>query len=194
MALTTKQQVFVEEYLKHFNATKAAIDAGYSPKTAYNIGWENVRKREIADVISKRLAESAMSADEVLKRLADDARADLGPWLSNDGVINIQAMKRDGATHLIRKVKRTERTGETATGGTWNETRVELELHDAQAARKMIAHHHGLFKDVSESKIDVSADDETRSLLSRVNQLAARIRETEPANGTSTDAERAGTA
>ena len=62
MALTAKQEAFVNEYLISRNATRAAIAAGYSEKTAYAIGWENLRKPEIAKVISQRVTESAMSA------------------------------------------------------------------------------------------------------------------------------------
>ena len=40
MALTRKQQRFVEEYGLDLNATQAAIRAGYSPSTAYSIGSE----------------------------------------------------------------------------------------------------------------------------------------------------------
>ena len=47
MALTTKQRRFVEEYCVDFNATQAAIRAGYSRSTAYSIGSENLRKPEI---------------------------------------------------------------------------------------------------------------------------------------------------
>ena len=54
MALTAKQQRFVEEYLIDLNATQAAIRAGYSEKTAYSIGQENLKKPEIADEIEKR--------------------------------------------------------------------------------------------------------------------------------------------
>ena len=47
MSLTNKQQKFVNEYLIDYNATQAALRAGYSPKTAYAMGWENLRKPEI---------------------------------------------------------------------------------------------------------------------------------------------------
>ena len=76
--MNAKQTLFVEEYLKTFNATKAALAAGYSPKTACAIGWENLRKPEIAEVIKQRLNESAMSADEALMHLASIARGEKG--------------------------------------------------------------------------------------------------------------------
>ena len=52
--LTSKQKRFVEEYLKDFNATQAAIWAGYSKKTAKEIGCENLTKPIISLVIAER--------------------------------------------------------------------------------------------------------------------------------------------
>lgn len=51
--LTPKQRIFVLEYLRTFNATQAAIAAGYSKRTAYAIGWENLRKPEIQAAIKQ---------------------------------------------------------------------------------------------------------------------------------------------
>jgi phage terminase small subunit len=82
MALNDKQRRFVDEYLKSYNATQAAVAAGYSEKTAYSIGWENLRKPEIAEAIQKRLEESAMSAKEVLMRLAEQARVNIGDFFT----------------------------------------------------------------------------------------------------------------
>lgn len=51
--LTPKQQRFVEEYLIDLNATQAAIRAGYSEKTAYSVGHENLKKPEIQKAIEE---------------------------------------------------------------------------------------------------------------------------------------------
>ena len=71
--MTEKQKLFCEEYLISLNATQAAIKAGYSEKTAYSIGNENLKKPEIQEYIQKRLKEKedALIAkqDEVLKTL-----------------------------------------------------------------------------------------------------------------------------
>lgn len=45
--MSPKQQRFVEEYLIDLNATQAALRAGYSPRTATEIGSQNLRKPEI---------------------------------------------------------------------------------------------------------------------------------------------------
>lgn len=52
--LNPKQTRFVEEYLIDFNATQAAIRAGYSEKTARAIGQENLTKPYIQAEIAKR--------------------------------------------------------------------------------------------------------------------------------------------
>ncbi|WP_395652662.1 terminase small subunit [Brevundimonas sp.] len=49
--LTEKQRIFCEMYCRVWDATKAAKEAGYSEKTAYSIGSENLRKPECAKYI-----------------------------------------------------------------------------------------------------------------------------------------------
>lgn len=51
--LTPKQQRFVTEYLKCGNATEAAKHAGYSEKTAFRIGAENLQKPAIARALER---------------------------------------------------------------------------------------------------------------------------------------------
>ncbi len=71
MALTKKQKDFADYYLELGNQTEAAKKAGYSKKTAYSIGNENLKKPEIKAYIAERLAqiekESIASIDEVMK-------------------------------------------------------------------------------------------------------------------------------
>ena len=52
--LTPKQQRFIDEYLVDLNATQAAIRAGYSEKTAPEIGRQNLMKLDIKEAIAKR--------------------------------------------------------------------------------------------------------------------------------------------
>lgn len=48
---TERQQRFVAEYLVDLNATQAAIRAGYSPKTASQIGERLLRKPQLAKAV-----------------------------------------------------------------------------------------------------------------------------------------------
>ncbi len=80
--LTNKQKVFCDEYLIDLNATQAAIRAGYSKKTAYAIGWENLRKPEIRTFINNKLSERSLSADETTKLITDIARGNLSDYFT----------------------------------------------------------------------------------------------------------------
>ena len=57
--LNPKQLRFIQEYLVDHNATQAAIRSGYSKKTAYSIGSENLTKPEIKAEVERREAEIA---------------------------------------------------------------------------------------------------------------------------------------
>ena len=78
MPLTPKQKAFADYYLECGNASEAARKAGYSEKTAHQIGKENLHKPTISAYIAKRLApkeaERIASADEVLQFYSDVMR------------------------------------------------------------------------------------------------------------------------
>lgn len=69
--LKGKQQRFVDEYLIDLNATQAAIRAGYSAKTARQIGEQNLTKFYIANAIKQaidsRSTETGITAKKVLE-------------------------------------------------------------------------------------------------------------------------------
>ena len=75
--LTAKQQRFIQEYLIDLNATRAAIRAGYSEKTATEIGYENLRKPHVAAAVvvgAKKAGERAqVDTDYVLRGLVKEA-------------------------------------------------------------------------------------------------------------------------
>ena len=89
--LTAKQQRFVEEYLIDLSAKKAAIRAGYSEKTANEIGAENLTKPSISEAIAKAKKERTdrvlADADYVLRRLVQIDKMDVLDILNNNGTI-----------------------------------------------------------------------------------------------------------
>lgn len=78
--LTIKQKKFADEYIKTGNATQSAINAGYSKKTCYSIGNENLKKPEIKKYINKRLEEidskKIISQKEIMELLSSIARGE----------------------------------------------------------------------------------------------------------------------
>lgn len=75
MALTPKQERFVQEYLVDLNATQAAIRAGYKEKTAGSIGQENLKKPEIQKAIQEAMKaqqqRTEITQDYVLQKLKE---------------------------------------------------------------------------------------------------------------------------
>lgn len=78
--LTVKQQKFVDEFIKCGNATESAIKAGYSKKTAGQVGSENLKKPELKKAIDaemQKIADSKiMKAQEALELFTSIARGE----------------------------------------------------------------------------------------------------------------------
>lgn len=142
-ALNNRQRLFVEAYLKTWNATKAARMAGYAKDSASVQGFRLLRNEKIQAAIRARVTEIAMGTDEVLIRLAQHARASFGDFIDPDSLsIDLRKAAKAKRLHLIKKFEVTTITRDD----TQIET-VKLELYDAQAALVHLGKHHGLFKD-----------------------------------------------
>ena len=91
MALTDRQLRFVEEYIKDYNATQAALRAGYSEVTASTSGYRNTKNDEIREVIKER---------------QEELRVQLQQQFSNDAVvarkIMLDIMRDDEAQDNVR--------------------------------------------------------------------------------------------
>lgn len=144
--MRAKWKAFINEYLKDFNATQAAIRAGYSEKTAYSQGARLLKNVEVSDAITARLNELQMSADEALKLHADIARGDLGDFLDPDTLIlDIRKAYKAGKTRLIKKLKQRTVTklGKDESGEDVEIHDMEIELYPADAAQDRLLRVHG---------------------------------------------------
>ncbi|MGM1023440.1 MAG: terminase small subunit [Bacillota bacterium] len=83
--LTPKQRIFTYEYLRDFNATRSAIAAGYSKKTAYQIGFALLKKVEIQNIIRQHkesmIDEVGLTAQRVLMEYMKIAFADITDYV-----------------------------------------------------------------------------------------------------------------
>lgn len=91
MALTGKKQAFAREYPVDMNATKAAVRAGYSEKTAYSQGQRLLKDvevaAEIAAHIQARAEKAQVDASYVLNRLVEIDQMDVLDILQDDGTL-----------------------------------------------------------------------------------------------------------
>lgn len=69
IVLTHKQRLFVNEYLKCWNATQAAIRAGYKERSAHSIGSENLQKEAVRAEIDSRIAELELETGASLREI-----------------------------------------------------------------------------------------------------------------------------
>lgn len=170
--LTPKQKLFTDYYIGEArqNAAKAARLAGYSEKTAKEVGYENLTKPHISDYISARLKELTLSAETVLARLTEIANGDVNDFLNENGHFDLQTARQNGKTPLIKKLKqkRTIKQKKTEVSESMQsflakdeideiETDVEIiyeetefELYSAHEALRDLGKHHKLFTDKTE--------------------------------------------
>lgn len=173
--LTPKQQRFVEEYLIDLNATQAAIRAGYSEKTARQIGEQNLSKLDIQKAIQEALQERKervqIDADYVLKRLVEIDQMDVADIIDNDGnvlplkdwpkiwrqyISNIETISMDDGEGWLKKIK-------------WPDKVKNLELlgkHIAVGAFKEKIEHSG--------KVELSAISDD-ALNKRIRELERKV-------------------
>lgn len=153
--LSDKARRFIEEYPIDFNATQAAIRAGYSVKSARWIGAENLTKPHICAALQVALEalrqKASRTANQVLAELEHIAFANMQDYMraTVDGnpVLHFSELTR-GQAAALREV-----TVETYMDGGGDDARevkrVRFKLHDKRAALIDLAKYHGLFGTLS---------------------------------------------
>lgn len=192
MSLTAKQKRFCDEYLIDLNATQAAIRAGYSEKTAYRTGADNLRKPQIEEYIAKRQKELSRSTEitqeRVIKELALIAfsnNADYAHVVEKkmkaevDGAL-VDVLDEDGKPVMYRTVEPvlteelTEEQKRALAVIKKGRDGLEVKSCDKVKALELLGKHLGIFTD----KIEANVNDTTRSELSEL--LAQRKARGEP--------------
>jgi phage terminase small subunit len=105
--LTPKQRIFIAEYVNCYNATEAARRAGYSEKTAYKIGSENLKKpqifKQIQAVIDERLAITKQSLPErIIREHERLAFSDITKYNEQTEAIQSVEFDETGKTKKVR--------------------------------------------------------------------------------------------
>lgn len=148
--LTPKQRRFVNEYLIDLNATQAAIRAGYSKKTAKDIGGENLSKPAIQAEIQKRQVKLQntleITQDRVLQEYARLAFYDPRKLFQPDGTPKpIEALDDDTAAALAGLEVREEFEG-AGENRTFVGYTKKYKLANKLGALDSLAKHLGLFE------------------------------------------------
>lgn len=161
--LNPRQRAFIDHYIGNgFNATQAAISAGYSIDTARQQASRLLTNVYIASEITRIYQQNTMSAEEILARLSEMGRGDLGDvWDENAGMVNWKQTRALGKSGLIKRIKhKTIRT--TTDDGKEVETfEDEIELHDPMRAMETIAKIHGIMI----NRLQISVEDQIIQMI-----------------------------
>ena len=154
--ITDKMKRFINEYLVDFNATQAAIRAGYSESTAQEQSSQLLARPDIRALIAegqKAIAERTQSfQDDAVSELKIVGFSDLADFLTvKDGGIVEQKPFNEltkEQTKCIKKIKQSVRSSHSADGTILHQTAViEIELHDKLKALELLGRHLGMFND-----------------------------------------------
>lgn len=155
MGLTSKQQLFLSEYLIDMNATQAAIRAGYSARSAYSCGQRLLKNDEIQAEIAQKLNNSAMKVEEILQKLTEIAQGSMGDYLDVSSMafqIDLAKAKELNKLHLIKRVRQKTTTIVREGAEDVEQNQIDIELLDQLKALEMLAKYHGLLVDRHEIK------------------------------------------
>lgn len=148
--LTPKQQAFVREYQKDFNATEAAKRAGYSEKSAGIQGYQQLQNPLVKEQLDKKLEVVSQKVDLGVQRILEELMKiaffdirDVMSW-TDGGVAFIDSNKiNDNTAAAISEVVETV----TAQGG-----QRRVKMHDKLKALELLGKYAGMFKET----VDIS--------------------------------------
>ena len=172
--LTNKQKAFILEYPKDFNAKEAAIRAGYSKKTAKQMGHENLTKPYLKEKIDEEFDRRSLKLGEILARFTEQATASIGDFITinPDGDrISFDPEAVHGKGHLIKRIKANTTVRYSKNGDQYEYTSLDITLHDAQKALELLGKHRGMgtvrveLTGKDGGPIELDAGEATRELL-----------------------------
>ena len=168
--LTDKQAAFAREYVIDFNASAAALRAGYSQRTAGRIAAELMQdarvQAEIQRLTAAKAARASMEADEVVEQLANIIRADISDVLTwgmaevedAEGLPvtlpNGQAIMRPTISIIDSSSLPRSITGAIAEVSMTDKGTFKVKMHDKGAAIEKLMRHLGMFEKDNKQKAD----------------------------------------
>src|SRR5215470_11108582 len=87
-ALTWRESKLADGFVANGgNATRAAVDAGYSPNSASQAAWNVLNRPAVQERIRARFAQAQIEPDEAIGSLVSQMRADVTDCFGPDGSV-----------------------------------------------------------------------------------------------------------
>lgn len=132
--MNNRQQLFCEEYLKDLNATKAAIRAGYSEKTAYSQGQRLLKNVEIKNRLQ-----------EIREKIQDENIAtikDIEEFLS----LSLNGEMEEEVISVVAEIEGSSKVVKT---------KKQISLRDRIKAAELLGKRYGLWTEKQEVDINL---------------------------------------
>ena len=132
--MNNRQQLFCDEYLKDLNATKAAIRAGYSEKTAYSQGQRLLKNVEIKNRLQ-----------EIREKIQDENIAtikDIEEFLS----LSLNGEMEEEVISVVAEIEGSSKVVKT---------KKQISLRDRIKAAELLGKRYGLWTEKQEVDINL---------------------------------------
>ena len=140
--MTRKEELFCEEYLLDLNATQAAIRAGYSARSAKEIGYKNLTKHHLCARIGEAMAErskrTGINQERVLLELARLAFVNAADVIDFDNATIAATARLDDTAAIVGIKAKSIQTDK----GTITER--EIKLFDKTKTLELLCKHLGI--------------------------------------------------
>jgi len=154
MKRNDKRLRFVVEYLKDFNATRAAKAAGYAEGSAHVAGARLLKDDKIKALIAneeeKLLAKSRLTTEQIIGMMEDIALEDIRGGFDEDGKLLPMSEWSDEFARTVESIE-TE-TEYDADGNEVQSVVVKLKRTPSKVGIDMLARHHSLYNDTMQHK------------------------------------------
>ena len=140
MKLTKKQEAFVYEYLKDFNASAAALRAGYkNPKMGSKLVAKSSVQKKIQEELKKRQKKYEATIENVVKELSNIAFSDIFELIDIQDDRTIILKSKDQLKEIDKKAVQSI-TYDAKTGT------IKIKMHDKLKALELLGKHLGMFE------------------------------------------------
>ena len=161
--LTTKQKLFIKHYAKLRNATRAAIEAGYSEDTANEQGAQNLAKlsTEIKAEIDKQAGRIDVEIDDIVRELNILAFSDLADFVNIDEGGGVTMKPIDEIPEIQRRCiesiqeDRVIKENEDGTKVTVSD-KIKYKLHSKTKALEMLGKYKNMYVENINLKGDIN--------------------------------------
>lgn len=149
---TPKKHLFAKEYIIDLNASKAAIRAGYSEKTAYSMGQRLLKdveiQKEIQRLMDERGKRTEITADRVLIEIGRIAFFNPKNLFNSDGTPKTMQDISDDTAAAISGLDVVSMSGGEAQAGQI----LKYKIADKNSALEKLCKHLGLFNEKSSNE------------------------------------------